>query len=272
MSAQSLLSSVFSCSSSAAPAAAKSLSKRRLRQTRSLDPAIIGGGREDGEGSGRARAAGSPPGERRGLRGAPPPHGASFSTPCTPLERSPPGSALFDEETLRGKRSPGCELPLLARTPSALALSGPASSIFSSPRRWLQQRKGQPSPPEPRPAAYVVWKSELITEPGVWIVEEEAKYSIQLVETGKGSNKEVHGKVQTSFDIATHWPILEGTELSDFNRTLEGVPSSWLGDRGESDLNGLLEFSSAESKVMRLNALFEYSSSRTFGYAVTELS
>nr|XP_012425085.3 rho GTPase-activating protein 6 isoform X1 [Taeniopygia guttata] len=167
MSAQSLLSSVFSCSSpaAAAPAAAKSLSKRRLRQTRSLDPAIIGGGREDGEGAGRApraRAAGSPPGERRGPRGAPPHHGASFSTPCTPLERSPPGSALFDDESLRGKRSPGCELPFLARTPSALALSGtasPANSIFS-PRRWLQQRKGLLSPPEPRPAAYVVWKSE----------------------------------------------------------------------------------------------------------------
>ncbi|XP_068278797.1 rho GTPase-activating protein 6 isoform X2 [Nyctibius grandis] len=168
MSAQSLLSSVFSCSSpaAAAPAAAKSLSKRRLRQTRSLDPAIIGSGREDGEGAGRApraRAAGSPPGERRGPRGAPPPHGASFSTPSTPLERSPPGSALFDEESPRGKRSSGWELPFLARTPSASALSGPAgpaNSIFSSPRRWLQQRKGQPSPPGPRPAAYVVWNSE----------------------------------------------------------------------------------------------------------------
>ncbi|KAM6100110.1 rho GTPase-activating protein 6 isoform 1-T1 [Theristicus caerulescens] len=168
MSAQSLLSSVFSCSSpaAAAPATAKSLSKRRLRQTRSLDPAIIGGGREEGEGAGRgprARGAGSPPGERRGPRGAPPPPGASFSTPSTPLERSPPGSALFDEESPRGKRSPGWELPFLARTPSASALSGPpgpANSIFSSPRRWLQQRKGQPSPPGPRPAAYVVWKSE----------------------------------------------------------------------------------------------------------------
>ncbi|KAM6147215.1 LOW QUALITY PROTEIN: rho GTPase-activating protein 6 [Phoenicopterus ruber ruber] len=168
MSAQSLLSSVFSCSSpaAAAPTAGKSLSKRRLRQTRSLDPAIIGGGREEGEGAGRApraRGAGSPPGERRGPRGALPPPGASFSTPSTPLERSPPGSALFDEESPRGKRSPGWELPFLARTPSASALSGPAgpaNSIFSSPRRWLQQRKGQPSSPGPRPAAYVVWKSE----------------------------------------------------------------------------------------------------------------
>ncbi|KAM9020331.1 rho GTPase-activating protein 6 isoform 1-T1 [Ara ararauna] len=165
MSAQSLLSSVFSCSSpaAAAPAAAKSLSKRRLRQTRSLDPAIIGGCREDSEGAGRVprvRAAGSPPGERCNPRGAPPVPGASFSTPSTPLERSPPGSVLFDEENPRGKRSPGCELPFLARTPSASALSGPANSIFSSPRRWLQQRKGQPSLPGPPPAAYVVWKSE----------------------------------------------------------------------------------------------------------------
>ncbi|XP_068538961.1 rho GTPase-activating protein 6 isoform X2 [Anas acuta] len=151
MSAQSLLSSVFSCSSPAAPAA-RSLSKRRLRQTRSLDPAIIGGGRDEGEG--RGRAAGSPPGERRGARGAPPPpRGFSSSTPSTPLERSPPGSGLFEPDSPRGKRSPGRELPFLARTPSA-------NSIFSSPRRWLQQRKGQPSPPGPRPAAYVVWRSE----------------------------------------------------------------------------------------------------------------
>lgn len=152
MSAQSLLSSVFSCSSPAAPAA-RSLSKRRLRQTRSLDPAIIGGGRDEGEG--RGRATGSPPGERRGARGAPPPpRGFSASTPSTPLERSPPGSGLFEPDSPRGKRSPGRELPFLARTPSA-------NSIFSSPRRWLQQRKGQPSPPGPRPAAYVVWRSEV---------------------------------------------------------------------------------------------------------------
>lgn len=163
MSAQSLLSSVFSCSSpaaAAAPAAAKSLSKRRLRQTRSLDPAIIGGGREEGEGAGRApraRAAGSPPGQPRA------PRGSSASTPSSPLERSPPGSALFDGGSPRGKRSPGREPPFLPRAPSASALSGPAAanSIFSSPRRWLQQRKGQPSPPGSRPAAYVVRKSEV---------------------------------------------------------------------------------------------------------------
>ncbi|XP_042723452.1 rho GTPase-activating protein 6 [Lagopus leucura] len=161
MSAQSLLSSVFSCSSpaAAAPAAAKSLSKRRLRQTRSLDPAIIGGGREEGEGAGRvprARAAGSPPWEPRA------PRGSSASTPSSPLERSPPGIALFDGGSPRGKRSPGREPPFLPRAPSASALSGPAAanSIFSSPRRWLQQRKGQPSPPGSRPAAYFVRKSE----------------------------------------------------------------------------------------------------------------
>lgn len=44
------------------------------------------------------------------------------------------------------------------------------------------------------------------------------------------------------------------------------------GGCGGSDLRGLMEFSLTESKVMRLNALFEYSSSRTFGYAATELS
>lgn len=67
------------------------------------------------------------------------------------------------------------------------------------------------------------------------------------------------------------WFIFSSRWLHYTFRSLISTFSS-QGDRGESDLNGLLEFSSAESKVTRLNSLFEYSSSRTFGYAVTELS
>lgn len=55
-----------------------------------------------------------------------------------------------------------------------------------------------------------------------------------------------------------------------FRSLISTFPSQ--GGRGGSDLGGLLEFSLAESKVVSLNALFEYSSSKTFGYAATELS
>lgn len=67
------------------------------------------------------------------------------------------------------------------------------------------------------------------------------------------------------------WFIFSSSLLHYTFRSLISTFSA-QGDWGESDLDGLLEFSLAESKVMRLNALFEYSSSRTFGYAVTELS
>ncbi|XP_062982444.1 rho GTPase-activating protein 6 isoform X2 [Elgaria multicarinata webbii] len=190
MSAHSLLNSVFSCSSSPAPGApsssaassSKSLSKRRLRQTRSLDPAVIGrsGGEEAAAESSartsRARAVGSPSAEclaafssRALLRpaggGAPQQGSFSLSTPSTPLDKSPSGSFHFDYESPRGKRHTAWELPFLARAPSASALSsapgggGGANSIFFSPRKWLQQRKG-PQLSSSHPCAYVVWKSE----------------------------------------------------------------------------------------------------------------
>ncbi|CAM4399945.1 unnamed protein product, partial [Lepidochelys olivacea] len=177
MSAQSLLNSVFSCSSPAA-ASSKSLSKRRLRQTRSLDPAIIGSySREEGDGPARApraRAAGGPSAEclaafssRALLRPGGGPLCGSLSTPSTPLEKSPSGSFHFEyEASPRGKRNTAWELPFLARTPSASALSAPGggtgtgtNSIFSSPRKWLQQRKGQQAPSS-HPSSYIVWKSE----------------------------------------------------------------------------------------------------------------
>ncbi|CAI5772234.1 Hypothetical predicted protein [Podarcis lilfordi] len=184
MSAHSLLNSVFSCSSSPAPGASpsfppKSLSKRRLRQTRSLDPAVIGRGEEAADGSLRApraravAAAGSPSAEclaafssRALLRpAAPPTPPPPLSTPSTPLDKSPSGSFHFDYESPRGKRHTAWELPFLARAPSASALGsvpgggGGANSIFFSPRKWLQQRKGQQLPSS-HASAYVVWKSE----------------------------------------------------------------------------------------------------------------
>lgn len=184
MSAHSLLNSVFSCSSSPAvagspPLSSKNLSKRRLRQTRSLDPAVIG--RSGGEGtalessasSARAKTTGDPsPEYLADFSSRPllcPPGGEqgvfSLSVPSTPLDKSPPSSFYFDYESPRGKRLAARELPFLARAPSASALSGGyggsgANSIFFSPRKWLQQKKGQHLP-RSLASSYVVWKAEV---------------------------------------------------------------------------------------------------------------
>nr|XP_033803849.1 rho GTPase-activating protein 6 isoform X1 [Geotrypetes seraphini] len=174
MSAQNLLTSVFSCSSPNS----KSLSKRRLRQTRSLDPAIIRNYGSDGA----EQAAGESPRLPRGGRwsgraGSPGPYGTllssadclagprparsrqqllgSFSTPCTPLEKSPSSSFHFDYDVRGVKRNTAWDLPFLARSPSTLTPSSSTNSIFS-PRKWLQQRKLQP----PSSHSYIVWKSE----------------------------------------------------------------------------------------------------------------
>ncbi|KAL8190253.1 UNVERIFIED_CONTAM: hypothetical protein K2H54_046160 [Gekko kuhli] len=181
MSAHSLLNSVFSCSASSS--SSKGFSKRRLRQTRSLDPALIGpSSREEaaaGETSARApraRAAGGSPSAEclaafssrallRPAGGGPPAGASSLSTPSTPLEKSPSGSFHFEYESPRGKRHTAWELPFLPRAPSASALSsapsggGGANSLFFSPRRWLQQRKGPQLASSPA-CAYVVWETE----------------------------------------------------------------------------------------------------------------
>ncbi|XP_038305318.1 rho GTPase-activating protein 6 isoform X1 [Canis lupus baileyi] len=193
MSAQSLLHSVFSCSSPASggAASAKGFSKRKLRQTRSLDPALIGGcGGEAGvEGSSRGATAGRlcsplPAAEGLGPRSASSPRGphpranrlppprplcSSFSTPSTPLEKSPSGSFHFEYEVPLGrsglKKSMAWDLPSVLAGPgsgrSAILCSsgGGPNGIFTSPRRWLQQRKFQ-SPPNSHSHPYVVWKSE----------------------------------------------------------------------------------------------------------------
>ncbi|KAM5289901.1 rho GTPase-activating protein 6 isoform 1-T1 [Glossophaga mutica] len=193
MSAQSLLHSVFSCSSPASggSASAQGFSKRKLRQTRSLDPALIGGsGGEVGVEGGLPGATGGrlcsalSPAEGLGPRSAsssrgphpranrlPPPRPlcSSFSTPSTPQEKSPSGSFHFDYEVPLGrsslKKSMAWDLPSVLAGPgtgrSAILCSsgGGSNSIFASPRRWLQQRKFQ-SPPNSHGHPYVVWKSE----------------------------------------------------------------------------------------------------------------
>lgn len=164
--AQGLLNSVFSCSSPAS----KAITKRRLRQTRSLDPAIIRYCDTDTEGvSGtsfpRAAAAvdaGASP-ERLAVKPAlrtripvlKEPISPSLSSPSIPLDVSPSSNFHFDYDTLKiAKRNTAGDLPFLVRGPGS-APSGSTGTLFS-PRRWLQ-RKAQPSSSH----AYVVWKSEV---------------------------------------------------------------------------------------------------------------
>lgn len=199
MSAQSLLHSVFSCSSPASggTASAKGFSKRKLRQTRSLDPALIGGcgnemGAEGGlrgstvsrlhspqlfaEGLG-SRLASSPRSQHlRATRfPTPRPLCSSFSTPSTPQEKSPSGSFHFDYEVPLSrsglKKSTAWDLPSVlagsasGRSPTSIFSSsgGGPNGIFSSPRRWLQQRKFQPPPNSRSSHPYIVWRSEVGT-------------------------------------------------------------------------------------------------------------
>ncbi|KAM8976459.1 rho GTPase-activating protein 6 isoform 2-T2 [Pelodytes ibericus] len=179
MSAQNLLNSVFSCSSPTAP---KVLSKHRLRQTRSLDPAIIRSYSSDIEELNYEdqHTAGNIQGNRwreadyypisgstsmssteypstsksMRLKQKPVPLG-SFSTPTTPLEKSPSTSFNFDYDIRGIKRNTAWDLPFLARSPLALTSSSSTNSIFS-PRKWLQQKKMQPQVSQ----SYIVWKSE----------------------------------------------------------------------------------------------------------------
>lgn len=165
--AQGLLNSVFSCSSPAS----KAIAKRRLRQTRSLDPAIIRHCDTDTEGAsgtlcpGTVAAAGdagaSPerwavmPSLRARIPIIKEPITPSLSSPSIPLDVSPSSNFHFDYDTLKlAKRHTAADLPFLVRAPGA-APSGSTGTLFS-PRRWLQ-KKAQPSSPH----AYVVWKSEV---------------------------------------------------------------------------------------------------------------
>lgn len=159
--AQGLLNSVFSCSSPAS----KAITKRRLRQTRSLDPAIIrhyGTGTDGASGAPFSADAGASP-ERVAVKPAlrtkiptlKEPITPSVSSPSIPLDVSPSSNCHFDYDIVkRAKRNTAGDLPFLVRGPGA-APSGSTGTLFS-PRRWLQ-KKVQPSSSH----AYVVWKSEV---------------------------------------------------------------------------------------------------------------
>lgn len=155
--AHGLINSVFSCSSPAS----KAINKRRLRQTRSLDPAII---RHCGTGPGEAGApvcgaesGASPERPKPALRTKTltlkEPITPSISSPSIPLDVSPSSHFHFDYDPVkRSKRNTTGDLPFLVRSP-AFTPPGSAGTLFS---RWLQ-RKAQPSSSH----AYVVWRSEV---------------------------------------------------------------------------------------------------------------
>ncbi|XP_064825763.1 rho GTPase-activating protein 6-like isoform X2 [Oncorhynchus masou masou] len=171
-SGQGLLN-VFSCSTPAS----KAISKRKLRQTRSLDPDII---RKCGTETDRTHGdrLGSPglrvedagafssspsfpehpvalksDARSRNLRVKQPL--SSLSGPSTPLDLSPTSNFPFNYDvTVRGtKRNTAWDLPFLVRSPSVTP-TGSTNTLFS-PRRWLQKKQQQSSS-----HAYIVWKSE----------------------------------------------------------------------------------------------------------------
>lgn len=160
--AQGLLNSVFSCSSPAS----KAITKRRLRQTRSLDPAII---RHCGTGSDGAAADTGASAERLAVKPAlrtkiptlKEPITPSISSPSIPLDVSPSSNFHFDYDVVkRAKRNTAGDLPFMVRGAGA-APSGSTGTLFS-PRRWLQ-KKVQPSSSH----SFVVWKSEVNSLPRV---------------------------------------------------------------------------------------------------------
>ncbi|CAL8288905.1 unnamed protein product [Lota lota] len=173
--AQGLLNSVFSFSSTGS----KANTKRRLRQTRSLDPAIIRNcetGGTDGicvapatdylsSATADSAAAGAsvPTAKSSSWRvnktlTLDEPISPSQSTPSIPSEVSPSTHFHFDysePHLAKGspKRNTAGELPCLARSTGS-SLSGSTSTLFS-PRRWLQKKTQQPNT-----HAHAVWRFE----------------------------------------------------------------------------------------------------------------
>ncbi|XP_061840994.1 rho GTPase-activating protein 6-like isoform X2 [Nerophis lumbriciformis] len=153
--AQGLLNSVFSSCSSPT---SKAFTKRRLRQTRSLDPAII---RHCGTGAETAQpphdaGASSKPAARAKTFTLKVPIAASISSPSIPLDLSPSSNFHFHYDVVkRSKRNAAGDLPLLVRgSGTGFTPSGSTGTLFS-PRRWLLKRTQAPIS-----HADVVWKSE----------------------------------------------------------------------------------------------------------------
>uniref|UniRef100_A0A8K9XA69 Rho GTPase activating protein 6 n=1 Tax=Oncorhynchus mykiss TaxID=8022 RepID=A0A8K9XA69_ONCMY len=145
MSAQGLLSSVFSCSSPTS----KTMSKRRLRQTRSLDSTLIRhyGTETDG-------TSGQTDQKSLSKLDAPLTAGAKqCQSASSSLSIYLDTSGQFDYDSKATKRSTAWDLPFLVRSP--VTPTGSSSTLFS-PRKWLQKK---PSPPS-IPQSYAVWKSE----------------------------------------------------------------------------------------------------------------
>ncbi|XP_030642437.1 rho GTPase-activating protein 6 [Chanos chanos] len=170
MSAQGLLSSVFLCSSSGS----KTVSKRKLRQTRSFDPALI---RHCGTGSGGASAELN---DHRSLSSSSSQTGGfsyfQTSTESLTLSRlearsktlrakhlsssslsassdtSPSSSDYFDYDVKSGKRHTTWDLSFTLRSHAS---STTGSGTIFSPRKWLQKR-----PPQTDTLPNTVWKSE----------------------------------------------------------------------------------------------------------------
>lgn len=159
--AQGLLNSVFSCSSPAS----KAIAKRRLRQTCSLDPAIISHCDTGTDGASGAQFspvdAGAPLEHLRAkslhtkIPSLREPIAPSVSSPSIPSDVSPSSNFQFDYDLVkRPKRNTAGDLPFMVRGPG-VATSGSTGTLFS-PRRWLQRKVQQTCP-----HAYIVWKSEV---------------------------------------------------------------------------------------------------------------
>ncbi|XP_049609625.1 rho GTPase-activating protein 6 isoform X1 [Syngnathus scovelli] len=155
--AQGLLNSVFSCSSPSS----KAITKQRLRQTRSLDPAIIRQYGTGTEGANVAQLSGFTV-QDAGVSSKPrtktltlkEPIAPSISSPSIPLDVFPSSNFDFDYEVAKGsKRSTTGDLPLHVRG-SGFTPPGSTGALFS-PRRWLQRRTQPPSS-----HAGVAWKPE----------------------------------------------------------------------------------------------------------------
>lgn len=131
MSAQGLLNSVFSCSSSGS----KTLAKRKLQQTRSLDSALLRNSATLGDASGhRSSTAGFTNSRSASESLAADPRlkpRLSTSSLSTSSDASSISSLHFDYRS--GKRN----------APRDLSLHLSASSNIFSPRKWLQRKLPQ---------------------------------------------------------------------------------------------------------------------------------